>query len=89
MDAGLSDPVRVTAVAADGGVRFSVVDAGRGFEPRVPNGDEDYTPATGIFEGSLGLTLIHSLFPDAEIARNPGAGMTVSFVVGTFGGDES
>jgi serine/threonine-protein kinase RsbW len=87
-DAGISDPVRVIAVAEAAGVRFSVVDAGRGFEPPQPAG-EDYTPPRGIFEGSLGLTLIHSLFPDAEIARNAGSGMTVSFVVETNGGDES
>ena len=88
-DAGISDPVRVVAVAEAGGVRFSVVDAGRGFEPPPPDAGKDYTPPGGIFEGSLGLTLIHSLFPDAEISRNTGAGMTVSFVVETNGADES
>lgn len=88
-DAGLSDPVRVIAVAEADGVRFSVVDAGRGFEPPPADAGKDYTPPGGIFDGSLGLTLIHSLFPDAEIARNAGAGMTVSFVVQTNGGDDS
>lgn len=87
-DAGISDPVRVIATAEASGVRFSVVDAGPGFEPRAPDAGDDYTPPGGIFEGSLGLTLIHSLFPDAGMARNPTAGMIVSFVVETNVGDQ-
>ncbi len=78
--ANLSDPVTIVASPAANGVRFSVVDAGEGFEPRA--GDEgDYTPPMGIFEGSLGLALIRTLFPDVEIKRNAERGMTVSFVV--------
>lgn len=78
--AKLSDPVRVVAVPADDGVRFSVIDAGEGFEPEPPAGP-DYTPPLGLFEGSLGLALIRTLFPDVQITRNAERGMTVSFVV--------
>jgi serine/threonine-protein kinase RsbW len=78
--ARLSDPVVVVAAPADDGVRFSVIDAGAGFEPAVPE-DKDYTPPLGLFEGSLGLALIRTLFPDVKITRNAERGMTVSFVV--------
>ena len=76
--ASISDPVLVVASRADDGVRFSVVDAGEGFEP--PATGSDHTPAGGLFEGSLGLTLIRTLFPDVEMTRNQTRGMTVSFV---------
>jgi serine/threonine-protein kinase RsbW len=90
-DAGVSDPVRVIAVAEVRGVRFSVVDVGRGFEPPAEETQDDaaHTPPAGIFEGSLGLTLIRALFPDVHIARNPGRGMTVSFVVEAAGSEEA
>jgi serine/threonine-protein kinase RsbW len=78
--ARLSDPVVVVAAPADDGVRFSVIDAGNGFEPPAPD-DKDYTPPLGLFEGSLGLALIRTLFPNVEITRNAERGMTVSFVV--------
>ena len=78
--AHVSDPVVVVAAPAENGVRYSVVDAGEGFEPHAGEGG-DYTPPMGIFEGSLGLALIRTLFPDVQIKRNEGRGMTVSFVV--------
>jgi serine/threonine-protein kinase RsbW len=78
--ARLSDAVVIVAAPAEDGVRFSVIDAGEGFEPRAAD-EPDYTPPTGIFEGSLGLALIRTLFPDVEITRNAERGMTVSFVV--------
>ena len=78
--ARLDDPVVVVAAPADGGVRFSVIDAGEGFEPPAAD-DQDYTPPLGLFEGSLGLALIRTLFPNVKITRNAERGMTVSFVV--------
>jgi anti-sigma regulatory factor (Ser/Thr protein kinase) len=45
-------------------------------DPRNPS-----TPVAGLFEGSLGLTLIQSLFPNVSIDRNETRGMTVSFSV--------
>lgn len=84
--ANVADPVRIVAVPADDGVRFSVIDAGEGFEPE-PMTDPDYTPPLGLFEGSLGLALIRTLFPDVQITRNAERGMTVSFVVPTSPAD--
>lgn len=78
--ASVPDPVRVVASPTGRGVRFSVIDAGEGFEPRDQT-DLDVTPTGGLFEGSLGLTLIRTLFPDVEMTRNPTRGMTVSFLV--------
>lgn len=83
-EAGIADPVRVTVLEKDGELRVSVVDAGPGFNaPEPVTGSAPATPAAGLFEGSLGLELIRSLFPDLSIERNPDRGMTVSFVVGT------
>jgi serine/threonine-protein kinase RsbW len=79
--AHVSDPVVVVASPSDGGVRFSVIDAGKGFEPDAGSSDLEKTPPGGLFEGSLGLTLIRTLFPDVEMKRNSNRGMTVSFVV--------
>ena len=80
--AGLSDPVRVVATPEAAGVRFDVVDAGPGFDPELAlTAAEDYTPPSGLTEGSLGLALIRALFPSIEIARNAGRGMTLSIVV--------
>ena len=83
-DAGIADPVRVQARSTEGGaIRFSVVDAGPGFS--APEGPTDpanpATPVAGLFEGSLGLTLIQSLFPNVSIERNETRGMTVSFTL--------
>ena len=65
-----------------GRVRFEVVDAGAGFDPETAlSHQEEYTPPAGIFEGSLGLALITSLFPGMEISRNDDRGMTVSIPV--------
>lgn len=80
-DSGATDAVVIAATRVDAGVLFRVVDAGEGFEPHAGSGDiEDTTPA-GLFEGNLGLALIRTLFPDAEITRNETRGMTVAFVV--------
>jgi serine/threonine-protein kinase RsbW len=79
-DAGVPDAVRVVARYVDGWLRFDVVDAGPGFELQADlDSKADVTPAMGFYEGSLGLAVIRSLFPDVEINRNDDSGMTVSF----------
>jgi len=80
--AGISDPIRIEADADGDGIRFSVRDAGEGFTiDAVQSTRDPVTPLPGLFEGSLGLTLIRSLFPDVEIEPNRDRGMSVSFVV--------
>jgi serine/threonine-protein kinase RsbW len=79
---GTREPIRIVVSPEAAAVRVSVVDAGAGFEPseRI-DATEDYTPPAGLFEGSLGLALIRSLFPSAKISRNAAQGMTVSIVI--------
>lgn len=79
--AGVSDAIRLVARSEEGAISFDVVDAGRGFDPDDALAANDYTPPMGLFEGSLGLALIRSLFPDAQIVRNDGRGMTVTIAV--------
>ena len=80
--AAIEDPVRVIAVPEANRIRFNVVDTGAGFDPQTAlSQHQEYTPPAGIFEGSLGLALIRSLFPGMEITRNDDRGMTVSIPV--------
>lgn len=79
--AGIADPIRVAATVRDEGLQFSVIDAGSGFDLDAVPTDSTSTPPSGLYRGSLGLTLIKTLFPDVEISRNSGDGMTVSFVI--------
>jgi len=83
--ADVTDPVRIAAASEDEGVRFSVIDAGPGFstEDMLADMRSEMTPAHGLFEGSLGLTLIRTLFPGVEITQNPDRGMTVTFLLET------
>ena len=82
MAAGEKRPLRVIArPVGDGQMVIEVIDAGPGFEVREQPPADGATPASGLFEGSLGLTVIRSLFPDLQISRNPDRGMTVSFTV--------
>jgi serine/threonine-protein kinase RsbW len=76
-EASVSDPVTITAQSSGDAILFEVSDAGNGFIP--PPVEEMRTPPQGLFEGSLGLTLINSLFPDVQIVPNPERGVTVSF----------
>lgn len=79
-DAAVEDPIRVQVESSPGEIRFSVVDSGPGFSAPPPmDAKNPVTPVAGLFEGSLGLTLIQSLFPDMSIERNEGPGMTISF----------
>jgi anti-sigma regulatory factor (Ser/Thr protein kinase) len=56
---------------------FEITSAG---PPPVPPGTGE-TPPGGLYEGSLGLALIESLFDDSAIARTSDGGTLVSFSV--------
>jgi len=77
------EPIELLARLVDGDLQFEVVDAGGGIDTELQKAVSDgaVTPAAGLYEGSLGLTLIRSLFPGAEIVRNEDRGTTVRFVV--------
>lgn len=77
-DASVGEPVRIVVRLDGDALRFQVFDVGGGFDAPPPPADS-VTPPLGLFEGSLGLTLIRSLFPDTEIARNAEGGTTVRF----------
>ncbi len=79
--AGLEDDIRIVAKPGSGGIRFDVIDAGPGFEPVSNTTEGDYTPPSGLQQGTLGLVVINSLFPTMEIRRNAARGMTVSILV--------
>jgi len=81
---GITSPIRITVALEDDTLRFNVVDAGPGFDALAPSTPQD-TPPAGLFEGSLGLTVIRALFPDVRITRNAARGMTVSFLLETSG----
>jgi serine/threonine-protein kinase RsbW len=82
-DSGTAEPIELRARALDGELTFEIVDSGKGIDTEMQRAVEEgaATPATGLYEGSLGLTLIRSLFPGAEILRNDDRGTTVRFVV--------
>ncbi len=89
-DRGNSDPVELRARFDDEGITIEVVDAGGGFDSELHHAivEGAATPAGGLYEGSLGLTLIRALFPRTEIVRNGDHGTTVRFVVPAGGRDE-
>lgn len=75
MSSDLRAPVRIMLHASS--KILEVTDSGDGFEPvEVPIAG---TPPSGLYEGSLGLSLIQALFPDVKIERNPDRGMTIRF----------
>ena len=78
-----AEPIELLARLVDEGLQFEVVDAGGGINTELQKAISDgaVTPAAGLYEGSLGLTLIRSLFPGAEIVRNEDRGTTVRFIV--------
>lgn len=79
-DAGVDESIRIVAYPDVDSLWFEVIDRGKGFEPLdVLAGDE--TPPFGLYEGSLGLTLIRACFPTFEIVRGEGRGMVVRFAV--------
>lgn len=78
--ASVAEPVRIVARRDLETLWFEIIDAGGGFDPEPVAGDA-YTPVAGIYEGSLGLVLIRSLFRDAVIVSNDRGGTTVRFSV--------
>jgi serine/threonine-protein kinase RsbW len=89
-DSGTAESIELRARALDGELTFEIVDAGAGIDSALQTAiaDGTATPAAGLFEGSLGLTLIRALFPGAEIIRNDDRGTTVRFAVPVDGAPE-
>jgi len=77
-----NEPIELVARLDEDGITFEVVDAGGGIDTSLQEAinENAATPAAGLYEGSLGLMLIRSLFPGAEIVRNGDRGTTVRFV---------
>ena len=77
-----NQPVELVAHIGDEDLTFEVVDSGGGFDIELHKAVAEgaATPAAGLYEGSLGLTLIRSLFPSTEIVADSN-GTTVRFVV--------
>jgi len=85
------------AIAADGTIRLTVAldvgrllveieDAGGGFEVTPPQAARPADPDISRFaRGGLGLGVIRTLFPHAQIERNERGGTTVTLAV-TIGG---
>lgn len=73
--------VRVRVVCDDQSCRVEVRDEGPGFQPPPPVSEGAITPPLGLYEGSLGLLLIRTLFPEAEIVAGEKGGTTVRFAV--------
>jgi len=82
-DRGNTEPVELVARLDDDEITFEIVDAGGGIDTALQTTitDSAATPAAGLYEGSLGLMLIRSLFPGTQIIRNGDHGTTVRFVV--------
>ena len=82
-DRGNSEPIELVARIDDEEITFEIVDAGGGIDTALQQAitESAATPAAGLYEGSLGLMLIRSLFPGTEIIRNGDHGTTVRFVV--------
>lgn len=74
---GAEEPIRILTRLEDEGVLVSVHDHGAGIV-ELP-ATATFTPPGGLFEGSLGMALIQSLFPDVEIVSKQGVGTTVRF----------
>ena len=82
-DGGTDEPIQLRARRIEAGLELEIVDSGVGIDPalQAAAADGTITPAAGLYEGSLGLTLIRSLFPGTEIFRNEGRGTTVRLSV--------
>jgi serine/threonine-protein kinase RsbW len=77
--AGVSEPIRIIAAPIENGLQFEVIDAGEGIDPTGTAVDPTATPPSGLYEGSLGLVLIRSLFGSLDIGQNRGRGTRVRF----------
>jgi serine/threonine-protein kinase RsbW len=76
---GADVPIRIVAMAQETSLLFEVIDAGEGIDLDADVLDASATPPVGLFEGSLGLVLIRSLFESVEITRNEHHGTVVRF----------
>jgi len=78
--AGLEDPIRIRAFPSDQGLQFEVLDRGNGIDLTTVSQDPSITPPSGLYEGSLGLVLIRSLFGSLDIDSNGDRGTRVRFI---------
>src|SRR5437870_3353979 len=78
-ESGTTESIELRAYARNGELTFEIVDSGKGIDTEMQAAVQQgaATPAAGLYEGSLGLALIRSLFPGAEISRNDDRGTTV------------
>lgn len=76
-------PVRVVVQPADDRVEFHVIDVGGGFEHAGGNGERSV--GDDLMESGIGLHIIQSLFPDAQVGPNTEGGTTVRFSVARAG----
>ena len=74
--ARIDQPIVLSVTHQTDALVFEISDAGGGFDEPVAT-DISRTPPSGLYEGSLGLIMIRSLFTGAEISRNPSGGTTV------------
>jgi serine/threonine-protein kinase RsbW len=74
-----SDAIQVKAWTDDSGVTFEIRDGGVELETNSEGGHEH--PTTEQMGRFLGVELIRSLFPDAEVEPNEGAGMDIRFTL--------
>lgn len=72
-------PVRLVVEHDEDRLSYEIVDSGGGFD--TENVSERAMTSDDLFEGGIGLMLIRSLFPSAEVVRNSDRGMTVRFSV--------
>ncbi len=68
--AGSPEAISVAVSGAQNRVMIEIADTGPGFDPAA-------LPPRGEGEGNLGLVVIRTLFPESEVVRNSGPGMTV------------
>ncbi|MCA1830131.1 MAG: ATP-binding protein [Actinobacteria bacterium] len=68
-------PIRVAAERADSRLLFEITSTGP--PPVAPEAGQ--TPPGGLYEGSLGVALVDSLFDDSAIARTSDGGTLVAF----------
>ena len=82
-EAGVADPVRVVGLldVNKNKLLFEVVDLGRGIDMDRVNAASTLTPPGGLYEGSLGLSVVQTLFPSLQILRNDERGTTLRFDV--------
>lgn len=72
-------PYRITGRNEGGRLAFRVEDGGTGMAAAFPTDRSVLEPPTEEITRILGLSLMQSLFPDAEISDNPGGGLDISF----------